>query len=74
MSSKPYLVICGSIFFVVAVAHLTRLLLGWEVSLAGWVVPHWASLPGVLVPGALSAWGFRLASRSTTGRRDAHRP
>ncbi len=35
------------IFATVAVLHLLRLLMGWEVSLAGWSIPIWASFIGV---------------------------
>jgi len=63
MTQKAYCVICATIFLVVAVAHLSRLITGWDVSLAGWTVPHWVSIPGLIVPGLLSAWGFTMASR-----------
>jgi hypothetical protein len=46
--------------------HLTRLVWSWEISLGGWVLPHWASVPGLVVAAALSVWGFRLASRART--------
>jgi hypothetical protein len=64
MNQKTYLLVCGSVFFVVAVVHLTRLIVGWEIAIAGWTAPHWISVPGLIVAGLLSAWGFVLASRS----------
>lgn len=63
MNQKTYFLVCGSVFFVVAAAHLTRLIVGWEIAIAGWAAPHWISVPGLVVPGLLSAWGFALASR-----------
>ena len=66
MKQKTYFVVCGAVFFVVAGAHLARLFTGWEVSIAGWVVPRWVSIPGVIIPGALSVWGFALAARART--------
>ena len=67
MNERPYLLITASIFGVLAVAHFTRLLLHWPIVLGGWSVPVWISLPGLLVPGALAWWGFRLvrSERST---------
>jgi hypothetical protein len=65
MSHKTYFLVCGAIFFVVATAHLTRLIMGWEITIAGWDAPHWVSIPGLIIPGVLSAWGFVLALRST---------
>lgn len=61
MSHKTYPLICGAIFFVVAAAHLTRLIYGWDIAIAGWKAPHWVSIPGLIIPGFLSAWGFVLA-------------
>ena len=64
MSQKTYFLICSAVFLVVAAAHLTRLLLGWEITIAGWTVPQWVSVPGLIFPGVLSACGFVLASRT----------
>ena len=67
MVQRIYFLICGSVFLVVAAAHLARLLGGWEIAIAGWPVPRWVSVPGLVVPGLLSACGFLLASRSRNG-------
>jgi len=64
MSQKTYFLICSTVFLVVAAAHLTRLIAGWEIAIAGWTAPHWVSVPGLIIPGVLSAWGFVLASRA----------
>lgn len=64
MRHTTYCRICGAIFFLVAAAHLARLILGWEIEIAGWSVPPWISVPGLIIPGFLSAWGFLLASRA----------
>ena len=63
MSQKTYFLVCGAVFFVVAAAHLARLIAGWEIAIAGWTVPHWISVPGFVISGVLSASGFVLASR-----------
>jgi len=64
MSRKIYLLVCSMVYFVVAAAHLTRLIFGWEIAIAGWTVPQWVSVPGLILPGVLSTWGFVLAVRS----------
>jgi hypothetical protein len=64
MNQKTYFLVCGTVFLVVAAAHLTRLIFGWEVTIAGWDAPHRVSIPGLIIPGVLSAWGFVLASRT----------
>jgi hypothetical protein len=66
MSQKTYFLVCAAVFFVVATAHLTRLIVRWEIAIAGWTAPHWVSVPGLIIPGVLSAWGFVLASRAMT--------
>ena len=64
MSQKTYFLVCSTVFLVVAAAHLTRLIMGWEITIAGLDAPHWVSVPGLIIPGILSAWGFVLASRA----------
>ncbi len=68
MNQKAYLQISAAIFLVVALVHLGRLITGWEILIGTWVIPHWLSIPGLIVPGALSAWGFTMAARAG-GRR-----
>ena len=36
MSHKTYFLVCGAVFFVVAAAHLTRLIMGWEITIASY--------------------------------------
>ena len=70
MSHETYFLVCGTIFFMVAAAHLTRLIMGWKITIAGWDAPHWVSVPGLIIPGMLSAWGFVLALRTGGGSPD----
>jgi hypothetical protein len=64
MKPRPYLLTSAILFGLVCLAHVTRLFHAWPVELAGRVVPWWASWPGFLIAGALSAWGFLLAARA----------
>ena len=57
---RAYLLITSVIFGVVAIVHTLRLALHWPLVIAGWEVPIWVSVIGVIVPGALSAWALRL--------------
>lgn len=63
MNRKAYLLVSAAVFFLVAVAHLTRVVTGWDIAIAGKSVPRWISIPGLAVSGLLSAWGFALAAR-----------
>jgi hypothetical protein len=58
-----YALVSGVVFFLVALAHLLRLVLQWDVIINGWYVPAWVSVAAVLVAGYLSFRGFRLVER-----------
>jgi hypothetical protein len=58
LNRKTYMTVTAALFFVVATAHLLRVILGWPVEIAGWSVPFWVSWLGVLVAGALAYFGF----------------
>jgi hypothetical protein len=57
---RAYLQISGTLFGLIAVAHLLRLFRHWPVDLAGYTMPLWASWIGLLVAGGLSVWALRL--------------
>lgn len=56
--------VAGTIFGVVALAHLWRLLARFEVVFAGWPVPLWVNAVGVVLTGALCVWLWRLSGWS----------
>ena len=64
MSHRPYLVVSGLIFGVVAVGHLLRVVNGWTFEVGPWSLPMWASWLGTAAPSLLGVWAFRLAARS----------
>lgn len=65
MTPKAYAATSGTIFLIVAVAHLLRVALQWEFRVGGWDAPSWVSLIAVLVAGFLGYTGLRSASRLT---------
>jgi hypothetical protein len=67
MKLKAFLLTSSALFGLVAVAHLTRLVFHWQIAIGDSVVPYWASVPGLIVSGALAAWGLYL-SASSPGR------
>jgi hypothetical protein len=60
MTVRAYTVTSSIIFLVVAIMHLLRLVLQWEVVIGGWSFPSWASIVAIVVAGFLSFAGFRL--------------
>ncbi len=59
MNHKTYCAVSATLFAVVALAHLVRLLNGWPVEIDATAIPMGVSWVGFIVPGALAAWGFR---------------
>jgi hypothetical protein len=61
MGYKKYCVVSGTLFSLVALAHLLRIAFGVAVQIDGCVVPMGLSWIGLVVPGALAIWAFRIA-------------
>jgi len=61
MSAKTFAAIAAVIFGLVALLHLLRLVMGWSIAIETWAVPMWFSWIGLVVAGALSYFGMRLA-------------
>lgn len=51
---KPAACIAAVLLTLVAIGHLLRLVFHVEAVIAGWVVPMWVSVPGIVVPLALA--------------------
>ena len=60
MSSKAYFLVSGTIFGLMAVAHLVRVFYEVLVHVGGWAFPVWAAWGGFVMAGALGAWASRL--------------
>lgn len=60
MNQKTYLQVTGLLFTVGAIVHLLRVLMGWEASIGGWLVPGWLSIVGVVVAGYLAYCAYKL--------------
>ena len=60
---KPFTTIAVALFTLIALVHLLRLFTGWEVVVAGYVVPVWFSLPGLIIAGGLAVMVWREARR-----------
>ncbi|SFV79835.1 hypothetical protein MNB_SUP05-12-815 [hydrothermal vent metagenome] len=56
---KNYIAISGSIFAIVAFAHLIRIIDGWEVIVNGQAVPMTISYMAFVATGMLAVWAFR---------------
>ena len=53
--------VAGSLFGLMAMVQLLRLLLRLDVLVAGYVLPLWVSAVAVVVLGGMSVWLWKLA-------------
>ncbi len=59
MNQKSLNVITGTIFLVIGILHLLRIINTWPVSISTFTVPMWASWVAVLVSGCLAYHGLK---------------
>lgn len=50
---KPFTTVAVVVFTLVALTHLCRVVVGWEVTIQGSVVPMWVSYLGIIIPAGL---------------------
>jgi hypothetical protein len=58
---KPFTTLAAVILALVALAHIYRLVAGWEVVLSGHSIPMWVSWVATLVAGGLAVMLWREA-------------
>ena len=63
MNWKTYANVSATIFVLVAIAHLLRVLFGWEVRIGDLDIPQWVSWLGLAVAAVLAYSGFSLRRR-----------
>ena len=52
--------VAATIFAVVSLLHLLRIVFGWEVQIGMNTIPFWVSWGGMFAAAALALWGFAL--------------
>ncbi len=60
---KPFTTIAAVILALVALLHLLRLYMGWEVTVNGLVIPMWASVLGLVIAAGLAVMLLREARK-----------
>ncbi|MGH6780746.1 MAG: hypothetical protein ACREB5_01380 [Sphingomonadaceae bacterium] len=56
---KPFTTLAIAIFALMALAHLYRLISGFEVVIAGALLPQWISVLGIIIAGGLALMLWR---------------
>jgi hypothetical protein len=64
MTIRTFCTVAATIFALITLFQLLRIVMGWSVVMNGVEVPFWPSGIAVAVAGALSFVGFRAAMRS----------
>lgn len=54
MKPKTTLTLAVGIFTIVAILHLVRYLLGWELIINECIIPQWTSILGTIIPAVLA--------------------
>ena len=58
LSRKTYMTVTATLFLVVAILHLLRIIFGWSVEIGGLSIPFWVSWLAFPVAGAFAYFGF----------------
>lgn len=67
INPKPYFVVSGCLFTLVALVHLVRAIYGWPVVVADWEVPISVSWVAFVLTASLALWAVQLAGRAQAG-------
>jgi len=60
MKHKDYYAISGGVFSIIAIAHLVRIVYGWEAMIGGLAIPMWASWVVIALASFLAYSAFKL--------------
>jgi hypothetical protein len=61
-----YVLVSGIFLVLIACVQLLRVILGWQVTVAGLEIPLWISGIAALIAGSLAIWAFRVRARSSS--------
>ena len=63
MNARPYCLVSGLLFLLVAIAHLYRVLGSYPVLVGEVSIPMWVSYVGIVVTPCLGVWALRLVGK-----------
>jgi hypothetical protein len=58
VDQRTYNIVTATLFLIVAVLHLLRVVFGWPARIGGLDIPLWASWPALVIAGVLAYFGF----------------
>jgi hypothetical protein len=62
VGQRTYNIVTASLFLIVAMLHLLRIIFGWPARIGGLDIPMWGSWLALIVTGGLGYFGFRLSA------------
>lgn len=65
MQQKTYLLTVTTIFSIIAVLHILRLILGWPAVIGEWEIPVWLSWVAFIIAGFLAYEGFTFGTKKS---------
>jgi hypothetical protein len=60
---KPFTTLAAALFGLIALAHLYRLVKGFEIAVGGTAIPQWLSVVGLVIGAGMSVMLWREARR-----------
>jgi len=60
MKSETFFTVSSLVFTIVAIAHLLRVLMGFNLIVANYAVPLWMNTVAFFIAGSLAIFGIRL--------------
>ncbi len=63
MGHKAFLGVSGTVFGIIALLHLARIIYGWPAQIGTFVVPTWVSWLSLVVAGYLAITAFMLLKK-----------
>ena len=60
---KPFTTLAAALFGLIALAHLYRLIKGFEIVVGGTMIPQWLSVVGLVIGAGLAVMLWREARR-----------
>jgi TRAP-type C4-dicarboxylate transport system permease small subunit len=58
LNRNTYMTVSATLFLVIGIVHLLRIIFGWQAEIGGLSIPFWVSWLALPVTGALAYFGF----------------
>jgi hypothetical protein len=63
MTTRTFFTIASSVFLTIALSHFFRVVIGFDLVIAGWPVPIWVITITFIIAGSLAYSGIKLIKK-----------